>query len=100
MQISSDPFHEHRPQEPVFECEVQGEKMPMILRHSDIRRATKDWKTYSSDAPFRVPIPSEEDVRTMRQLPVEVDPPVHAEYRKIAEPYFLRAKDPVVIAQM
>ncbi|MCX6894376.1 MAG: cytochrome P450 [Verrucomicrobia bacterium] len=72
----------------------------MILRHEDVRRAAKDWKTFSSDAPFRVPIPSEEDVRTMRQLPIETNPPEHGEYREIVEPFFLRAKDPVVMARV
>ena len=72
----------------------------MILRHEDVRKTAKDWKTFSSNAPFRVPIPSEEDVRTMRQLPVETDPPDHTDYRKIVEPFFLRAKDPGVIAQV
>lgn len=70
----------------------------MILRHEDVRAAAKDWHTYSSDAPFRVPIPSEEDVRTMRQLPIETNPPDHTEYRQIVEPFFMRAKDPAVIA--
>lgn len=72
----------------------------MILRHEDVRKAAKDWKTYSSDAPFKVPIPSEEDVRTMRQLPVETNPPDHTDYRKIVEPFFARAKDPAMIAQV
>lgn len=72
----------------------------MILRHEDVRKAARDWKTYSSNAPFRVPIPSEEDVRTMRQLPVETDPPDHTDYRKIVEPFFQRAKDPAMIAQV
>jgi cytochrome P450 len=72
----------------------------MILRHEDVRAAAKDWKTYSSDAPFRVPIPSEEDVRTMRQLPVEIDPPDHTDYRKIVEPFFQRAKDPGMVTQV
>jgi cytochrome P450 len=72
----------------------------MILRHEDVRQAAKDWKTFSSDAPFRVPIPSEEDVRTMRQLPIETDPPDHGDYRDIVEPFFRRAKNPVVIARV
>ena len=72
----------------------------MVLRHEDVRTAAKDWKTYSSDAPFRVPIPSEEGVRTMRQLPIETNPPDHTEYREIVEPFFKRAKDPAVIAQV
>ena len=72
----------------------------MILRHADVRRAAKDWATFSSDAPFRVPIPSEEEVRSMRQLPIETDPPEHTEYRAIIEPFFRRAKDPGVIASV
>ena len=95
-----DPFREPRNKDGVLECPFQGEKVPMILRHEDVRKAAKDWKTFSSNAPFRVPIPSEEDVRTMRQLPVETDPPDHTDYRKIVEPFFLRAKNPVVIVQV
>ena len=72
----------------------------MILRHGDVREAAKDWRRFSSDAPFRVPIPSEEDVRTMRQLPIETDPPDHTEYRAIVEPIFHRAKEPAVIARV
>lgn len=100
MNNISDPFREARNKDGVLECPFQGEKVPMILRHEDVRKAAKDWKTYSSNAPFRVPIPSEEDVRTMRQLPVETDPPDHTDYRKIVEPFFLRARNPVVIAQV
>jgi Cytochrome P450 len=72
----------------------------MILRHEDVRRAAKDWRTFSSDAPFRVPIPSEEEVRTVRQLPLEVDPPDHTDYRAIVEPFFQRAKEPGMIARV
>ena len=72
----------------------------MILRHADVREVAKDWKTFSSDAPFRVPIPSEEAVRTMRQLPIETNPPEHTEYRAIVEPFFARAKRPEVIARV
>lgn len=95
-----DPFREARRAGPVLECEFGGEVVPMILRHEDVRRAAKDWRTFSSDAPFRVPIPSEENVRSMRQIPVETDPPDHTDYRKIVEPFFLRAKEPAMIAQV
>jgi cytochrome P450 len=95
-----DPFREQRKKAPSLECEFQGESVPMILRHEDVRRAAKDWKTFSSDAPFRVPIPSEEAVRTMRQLPIETDPPDHTDYRDIVEPFFRRAKDPAMMAQV
>ncbi len=93
-----DPFREARKDAGVLPCEFQGDTIPMILRHEDVRRTAKDWKTFSSDAPFRVPIPSEEKVRSMRQLPVEIDPPDHTEYREIVEPFFARAKMPEVIA--
>jgi cytochrome P450 len=95
-----DPFRDARRESGVLPCAFQGETIPMILRHADVREAAKDSHTYSSDAPFRVPIPSEEAVRTMRQLPIETNPPEHTEYRAIVEPYFQRAKDPAVMAQV
>lgn len=95
-----DPFREKRIEDGVLECPFQGENIPMILRHDDVRKAAKDWQTFSSDAPFRVPIPSEEEVRTMRQLPIETNPPEHTEYRAIVEPFFQRAKQPEVIAKV
>ena len=100
MNDHPDPFREQRRQTGSLECEFQGENIPMILRHAEVRRAAKDWQTFSSDAPCRVPIPSEEDVRTMRQLPIETNPPEHTDYREIVEPFFRRAKDPVVVAQV
>jgi cytochrome P450 len=100
MDPASDPFIEARRKDGVLPCNFQGETVPMILRHEEVRKAARDWKTYSSDAPFRVPIPSEEDVRTMRQLPVETDPPEHTDYRRIVEPFFQRAKDPQMMAQV
>ena len=72
----------------------------MILRHGDVRAAAKDWQTFSSDVPFRVPIPSEEEVRSMRQLPIERDPPEHTEYRAIVEPFFQRAKQPEMMGKV
>lgn len=72
----------------------------MLLRHGDVRAAAKDWEKFSSDAPFRVPIPSEENARSVRQLPIETDPPDHAEYRALVEPFFLRAKDPRMVEEV
>lgn len=100
MSSVPDPFREARQKDGVLKCPFQGEMVPMILRHADVREAAKDWKTFSSDAPFRVPIPSEEAVRTMRQLPIETNPPEHTEYRAIVEPFFARAKQPDVIAKV
>ena len=100
MEKIPDPFRDKRTEAGVLQCPFQGESIPMILRHEDVRKAAKDWKTFSSDAPFRVPIPSEEEVRSMRQLPIETNPPEHTEYREIVEPFFQRAKQPEVVAQV
>ena len=100
MSAFSDPFREARNATGVMQCPFHGEEITMVLRHEDVRNAAKDWQTFSSDAPFRVPIPSEEDVRTMRQLPIETNPPEHTDYRAIVEPFFQRAKDPAMIAQV
>ena len=100
MSSVHDPFQAKRNEVGVLNCPFQGEDIPLILRHEDVRKVAKDWQTFSSDAPFRVPIPSEEEVRTVRQLPLETDPPDHAVYREIAEPIFQRPKDPAFIARM
>jgi len=100
MEHITDPFREARAKDGVLRCPFQGETLPMILRHADVREAAKDWQKFSSDAPFRVPIPSEEAVRSMRQLPIETNPPEHGEYRALVEPFFQRAKQPEVIAKV
>ncbi len=95
-----DPFRAARQQAGVLGLPTDQEVIPLILRHEEVRRAAKDVATFSSDAPFRVPIPSEERVRTVRQLPIEVDPPEHTEYRNLVEPFFLRAKQPAFVARV
>ncbi len=100
MYNHDDPFQAARAKCPIHVGTFQGERVPMILRLKDVREAAKDTVKFSSDAPRRIPIPSEEDVRTVRQYPLEVDPPVHAEYRKIVEPFFLRPKQPDVLAKI
>lgn len=98
--MQNDPFQEAREKKGTLKCPFQGEEIPMLLRHADVRAAAKDWQTFSSDAPFRVPIPSEEELRTMRQLPIETNPPEHTEYRQIIEPFFKRPKTPEVISKV
>lgn len=93
-----DPFGDARARDGVMQCPFHGETITMILRHAGVRQAARDWQTFRSDAPFRVPIPSEEKVRTVRQLPIETDPPAHTEYRAIVEPFFQRPKSPDMIA--
>jgi cytochrome P450 len=100
MRYPSDPFKAAREGRGVMRCPMQGEDLPMLLRHEDVRNAARDWHTFSSDAPFRVPIPSEEAMRTMRQLPIETDPPEHGDYRDIVAPFFKQAKEADSIARM
>ena len=95
-----DPFGDARRERGVLVNEFQGKPVPMILRHGDLRQAAKDWQTFSSDAPLRIPIPSEEKVRTVRQLPLEIDPPAHTDYRQVVKPFFERAKLPGVVAEV
>jgi cytochrome P450 len=90
---ASDPFREKRETQGMLEATFQGKQVPMILGFKDVRAAAADWKTFSNNAPFRVPIPSEEDVRSVRQLPIETDPPDHADYRKIVEPFFRQPRE-------
>jgi cytochrome P450 len=95
-----DAFHALRPDKGVVPATIAGEDLTLLLKHEAVRRAAKDWETFSSDAPFRVPIPSEEDVRRMRQLPIETNPPEHTEYRKIVEPVFRRPAQPEFVARV
>jgi cytochrome P450 len=97
---ADDPFRTKREAEGVLEANFQGRKIPMILGFKDVRIAASDWKTFSNDAPFRVPIPSEEDVRSVRQLPIETDPPEHTEYRKIVEPFFRQPKEAEMVQKV
>lgn len=99
--ITDDPFKEARARCPMMVGDFQkGEKIPMLLKLKDVRQAAKDWQTFSSDAPRRVPIPSEEALRDVRQYPIELDPPKHTAYRKLVEPFFLRPRDPEVKAKI
>lgn len=94
MEKIRDVFKDARAGDGVLSGEFQGDKIPMLLRHKAIGKAAKDWQNFSSDAPFRVPIPSEEKVRKVRQLPIETDPPLHGEYRALVEPFFRRPNTP------
>ncbi len=95
-----DPFRPARVQSGVLPARFAGEPIPMILRHAEVRRAAKDWQTFSSDAPMRVPIPSEEAVRSVRQLPIEADPPLHGQFRDLLKPVFLRPLQPAYQARL
>lgn len=86
-----DPFREDREGTGAMTIEVDGEKIVTVLGHRDLKAAARDWETFSSDAPFRVPIPAEHRYRSVRQLPIETDPPDHRDYRDIVREPFSRA---------
>ncbi|MCR9269380.1 MAG: cytochrome P450 [Hyphomonadaceae bacterium] len=85
-----DAFKQARRDADTLTVAFGDESIPMLLTYRGVRAAAKDWQTFSSDAPFRVPIPSEEAERSVRQLPIETDPPVHQKYRALVEPFFRR----------
>lgn len=85
-----DAFKQARSDADILTVAFREESIPMLLTYRGVRAAAKDWQTFSSDAPFRVPIPSEEAERSVRQLPIETDPPVHKTYRALIEPFFRR----------
>ena len=93
-----DPFGAARRQDAVLVVDFEGETIPMILGHRAVRAAARDWQTFSSDAPGRVPIPEETSVRSVRQLPIETDPPAHKAWRDLLKPTFMRPVQPDYIA--
>ena len=97
---ASDPFAQARREHGVIEGDFLGEKIPLILRYKEVRAAAGDFETYSSDTPYRVPIPSEERVRNVRQLPIETNPPEHTDYKAIVQPFFSAPKRPEMAAKI
>lgn len=95
-----DPFAAARREEGVLLVDLAGEPIPMILGHRAVRQAAKAWETYSSDAPCRVPIPAETGVRSVRQLPIETDPPLHKAVRDLLKPIFMRPAAPDYAARI
>jgi cytochrome P450 len=95
-----DPFKKIRQESGLELTEFNGEEIPFILRLKDLRKTVKDWQTFSSDHPFKVVPHTEEKMRTMRQIPIEMDPPDHTEYRALLEPFFKRPQNPAYIADM
>lgn len=55
---------------------------PIIAGHAAVRAALRTPARYSSD------LQGDRDVRTYKQLPLEVDPPIHTAYRAILTPLF------------
>ena len=89
--ILPDPFEEARQQLGYGEMVDQDDPVVMVLRHKDVRKCAHNWKTYQSEAePGRIVVPSEVNIRDTRQIPFEIDPPLHGAYRALLEDWFRR----------
>ncbi len=62
------------------------ESFEFITGYEAVRNAAKDYETFSSN------LQGDRDVRDYRQIPLEVDPPKHTEYRHAVQSVFLRPK--------
>ncbi|ABG40822.1 cytochrome P450 [Paraglaciecola sp. T6c] len=88
---SSDPFKEARVSSGCAHMNDQDDPVTMILRLKDVRKTAHNWKTFQSGAaPGRIVIPSEVNIRDTRQIPFEVDPPLHGAFRSLLDPWFKR----------
>ncbi|MBM3524366.1 MAG: cytochrome P450 [Alphaproteobacteria bacterium] len=85
-----DPFGLARRRTGVAEGDYDGETVPLLLRHRELRDAARDWRRFSSDAPARLTLPDETAARSLRQLPIETDPPMHTAYRALVTEFLLR----------
>lgn len=63
---------------------IPGKVSEKLTSHSQIRSALRDTENYSSD------LQGDADVRDYKQLPLEVDPPVHHLYRAALSPFFVK----------
>ncbi|GHB63558.1 cytochrome P450 [Persicitalea jodogahamensis] len=89
-----DPFEEVREKAGFGEVADQDDPVMMLLRLKDVRKTAHNWKTFRSGAtPGRIVVPSEVNIRETRQVPFEVDPPEHTDYRALLEPWFRRPNE-------
>tara|TARA_R110001592_G_scaffold63472_2_gene194345 strand:- start:4527 stop:5684 length:1158 start_codon:yes stop_codon:yes gene_type:complete len=87
----NDPFEQARIEQGYGEISDQDDPVTMMLRLKDVRKCALNWQTFQSGAvPGRIVVPSEVSIRSTRQIPFEVDPPLHKDYRELLEPWFKR----------
>lgn len=86
-----DPFEEARLQDGLGFINDQDDPVVMVLRHKDVRKCAHQWQKFQSGAePGRIVVPSEVNIRKTRQIPFELDPPQHGQYRAVVEQWFKR----------
>ncbi len=90
----SDAFGAIREQAGVHPIDDQNDPVLMVLGHKEVRKCAHNWKTFQSAAqPGRIVVPSEVNIRSTRQIPFEVDPPMHGAYRSLLEAWFKRPNE-------
>jgi cytochrome P450 len=98
--LSFDPFAPARAAGG-YAGDFNGEVMPVLTRWRDVRDAARDWRRFSNDGPGRVPVPDETDIRSLRQLPIEIDPPAHGAYKALVKDWFRKPfDDPAMAARI
>lgn len=93
MKISefSCPFSSASQSKGFGKMDDQNDPVTMLLRLKDVRKTAHNWRVFQSGAaPGRIVVPSEVAIRDTRQIPFEVDPPEHKDYRLLLEPWFKR----------
>lgn len=98
MTDTQDPFQYAR-ESGGYAGDFDGETIPVLVNYADVRQAAGDWEALSNAAPGRIQIPAEDDVRSLTQLPIETDPPLHTAYKALVQDFFRRPRaDPEVKA--
>lgn len=96
-----DPFVKARVERGFGDIDDQNDPVRMLLRLKDVRKTAKDTNTFISGAdPGRIVVPSEVSIRDTRQIPFEVDPPMHGQYRGLMEDWFKRPEQPAYQKQL
>jgi cytochrome P450 len=96
MKVSkhNDAFSHARRNVGVAKVDDQDDPATMVLGLKQLRKCAHNWRTFQSGAiPGRIVIPSEVNIRSIRQIPFELDPPEHKDYRTLLEPWFKRPND-------
>ncbi|WP_016957575.1 cytochrome P450 [Catenovulum agarivorans] len=97
----ADPFEQARNEQGIGKMQDQDDPVTMVLGLKDVRKCAHNWQTFQSGAkPGRIVVPSEVKIRDTRQIPFEVDPPEHGDYRAIVEPWFKRPLEDEYRAQL
>lgn len=87
----NDPFAKARTEQGYAQVSDQDDPVTMILGLKDVRKCAHNWQTFQSGAePGRIVVPSEVNIRNTRQIPFEVDPPLHKDFRSLLDPWFKR----------